>query len=505
MQSLRPSLAPLAVSLLLFGAPAQAEFALANVIQEAEALAAKPFDPPAPVPELLVNMPYDQFQSIRFRPDQSLWRGDGSKFQMMFFHPGLFFRNAVDVLVVDGETVTPLAFEKSWFDYPPKLAQDIPNDLGYAGINLTFPLTAPDVQNQFLSFAGASYFRGVGTEESFGLSGRGLALNTGLPVGEEFPLFRRFWLVKPAPDATQMTFYGLLDSKSVTGAYRFVATPGEPLVMQVEASLFFRKAVDQVGLAPLTSMFYHGENTDRPVGHWRPEVHDSDGLAIETGTGELVWRPIANPKRLSHSYFAVTNPRGFGLIQRDRRFSSYEDPEAHYQNRPNAWIVPKGDWGEGHVILVEIPTDAESNDNIVAFWTPKEPVKPGTRIDLAYEVQIGGARTPTHSGGFASATYVGAGDVIGGGNVEGTVRVLADFTGGDLPDLPANAPVTAVVNVSEGAELIHQTVFPVPENKGWRLSLLVRPPKDKPLEMRAFLKKDNASLTETWTYRVERP
>jgi glucans biosynthesis protein len=154
---------------------------------------------------------------------------------------------------------------------------------------------------------------------------------------------------------------------------------------------------------------------------------------------------------------------------------------------------------------VEIPTDNETNDNIVAFWTPKEPVQPGTRIDLAYEVQIGGGRTPTQSGGFASATYVGAGDVIGGGNVAGTVRVLADFTGGELPDLPANAPVTAVVNVSEGADLIHQTVFPVPENKGWRLSLLVKPPKDKPLEMRAFLKKDNASLTETWTYRVERP
>ena len=505
MQSLRLSLSTLALSLSLFGTPAHSEFDFSAVVQEAEALAGQPFAPPPMVPDLLVNLPYDQFQSIRFRPDQSLWRGDGSRFQIMFFHPGLYFRNAVDVLIADDQGVTPLGFEKSWFDYPPKLAQEIPNDLGYAGINLTYPLTAPDVQNQFLVFAGASYFRGVGRDESFGISGRGLALNTGLPIGEEFPLFRRFWLVKPAKDATQMTFYALLDSKSVTGAYRFVVTPGEPTVMAVDATLFFRKAVEQVGLAPLTSMFYYGENTDRPPAHWRPEVHDSDGLAIETGTGERVWRPLTNPRRLSHSYFAVTNPRGFGLIQRDRRFASYEDPEAHYQNRPNAWIVPKGDWGEGHVILVEIPTDKETNDNIAAFWTPKEKVQAGTRLDLSYEVHLGGPATPPQAGGLASATYAGAGDVIGGGDVEGTVRVLADFTGGELPDLPANAPVTAVVNLNDGAELIHQTVFPVPENKGWRLSLLVKPAKDRPLEMRAFLKKDNASLTETWTYRVERP
>jgi len=273
----------------------------------------------------------------------------------------------------------------------------------------------------------------------------------------------------------------------------------------VDATLFFRRGVSQVGLAPLTSMFFHGENTDRPPGHWRPEVHDSDGLAVETGTGERLWRPLTNPKRLSHSYFAVTNPRGFGLLQRDRRFCSYEDPEAHYQNRPNAWIVPKGDWGEGNVILVEIPTDTETNDNIVAFWTPKAEVKPGTRLDLSYEVHLGGAATPPQTGGLTSATYVGAGDVIGGGDVKGTVRVLADFTGGELPDLPANAPVTAMVNVNEGADLIHQTVFAVPENKGWRLSLLVKPPKNKPLELRAFLKMDSAILTETWTYRVEAP
>jgi len=201
----------------------------------------------------------------------------------------------------------------------------------------------------------------------------------------------------------------------------------------------------------------------------------------------------------------VNNPRGFGLIQRDRRFASYEDPEANYQNRPNAWVVPKGDWGEGHVILVEIPTDKGTNDNIAAFWTPEDKVEPGTRLSLSYEVHLGGPGTPRQMGGYASATYVGSGDVIGGGNVEGAERVLTDFTGGDLPDLPPNAPVTAVVNVNEGAELIHQTVFPVPENKGWRLSLLVKPPKDKPLELRAFLRKDNASLTETWAYRIEAP
>ena len=226
---------------------------------------------------------------------------------------------------------------------------------------------------------------------------------------------------------------------------------------------------------------------------------------METGSGERLWRPLTNPKRLSHSYFAVTNPRGFGLLQRDRRFASYADPEANYQNRPNAWIFPRATGARAMSSWWRTRTDKETNDNVVAFWTPKVEVKPGTRLDLSYEVHLGGGATPTQTGGFASATYVGFGDVIGGGDVKGTVRVLADFTGGELPGLPANAPVTAVVNVNEGAELIHQTVFPVPENKGWRLSLLVKPPKDKPLEMRGFLKMDSAILTETWTYRVEAP
>ena len=220
------------------------------MVQEAETLAGQAYTPPPATPELLVNLPYDQFQAIRFRPDQSLWRGDGSRFQMMFFHPGLYFRNPVDILVVDEQGATPLGFDKSWFDLPPKLAQEVPDDLGFAGIKFTYPLTAPDVQNQFMVFAGASYFRGVGRDESFGISGRGLALDTGLPVGEEFPLFRRFWLVKPGKDDSTMTFYALLDSKSVAGAYRFVLTPGSRRSWRWTPPCFFRRGVAQAVWRP---------------------------------------------------------------------------------------------------------------------------------------------------------------------------------------------------------------------------------------------------------------
>jgi periplasmic glucans biosynthesis protein len=262
----------------------------------------------------------------------------------------------------------------------------------------------------------------------------------------------------------------------------------------VKARLFERKRAKELGIAPLTTMFFYGEERPRPAGDWRPEVHDSDGLLIEAGTGEWIWRPLVNPERLLISYFELDNPRGFGLLQRDRDFRAYEDLEARYDLRPTAWITPVGSWGKGQVKLVAIPTQGEMNDNIVAYWIPKALPEVGQPIEVAYRIHFQSDDPIGASSGRAIATRVGTGDA------EGTKRVVVDFDGGALKRLPAGAPVTAVITVGGDGRPVQQSVFKNAVTGGWRLAFQVKPPKDKPLELRAFLQNDTDTLTETWSY-----
>ena len=83
--------------------------------------------------------------------------------------------------------------------------------------------------------------RASARDQVFGLSARGLAIDTAESWGEEFPWFREFWLVTPAPNAKELTIYALLDSPRVTGAYRFAVEPGEQTRVDVECRLFLRE------------------------------------------------------------------------------------------------------------------------------------------------------------------------------------------------------------------------------------------------------------------------
>ena len=233
-------------------------------------------------------------------------------------------------------------------------------------------------------FLGASYFRAVGKDEVFGLSARGLAIDTAESWGEEFPWFREFWLVTPAPNAKELTIYALLDSPSVTGAYKFVVAPGEPTTASVDSRLFPRKEIRKLGIAPLTSMFFHGEDTTRWFPDFRPEAHDSDGLLMHFATGEWIWRPLDNPRTLGVSGFQTENPKGFGLVQRDRDFDHYQDLETSAHRRPSAWIEPRQDWGAGRIETVSIPTNDDTNDNVVAYWVPEKPPRPGESGTYGY-------------------------------------------------------------------------------------------------------------------------
>lgn len=506
MRSGTELLTRLLLPFFLYTGQAQA-FEFAEVVERARALAGAKYQPPPEVPGFLRDLGYQDYQAIRFNPEASLWRNGDSRFQVMMVPPGNFFTHSVAVNEINDDGVQPIPIDKSAYSFPNEdLAKRIPANLGHAGFKLTYPLNGESEQNQFLVFAGASYFRGVGAGNGFGLSARGIAVNTGLPSGEEFPAFVEFWLERPGTGSDRMRVYGLLDGPSVSGAYRFDIQPGEITRMDVSAELFFRKAVDQPGLAPLTSMFYFGENTTRPHGEWRPQVHDSDGLLIhDQGRDEWLWRPLINPSRLSLSYLQVSRLGGFGLIQRDTGFHEFEDAEARYDLRPSAWVSPHQGWSEGEVVLVEIPTDSETNDNIVAFWKPAGGASEGEHRKLGYTLSFGGSNVAGQDTGRAVKTFVGDGNRIGGGNAENAYRMIVDFAGGGLDELAPDAAVVSEVSSgsgSEDAEIIEHFVEFIEANGNWRLSMLIRPGSGADPVFRGQLLLDGKPVTEVWSYSL---
>jgi periplasmic glucans biosynthesis protein len=485
------------ITILTTSLHAKEPFGFDSVADRAKKLAAEPFRAPPSIPEFLTRLSYDEYRDIRFETKRSLWRERGN-FQVQFVHPGLYYNYAVGINVVEGNEVRKLDFSPSLFTYGRnKFGDKIPADLGFAGFRIAFPLHRKGEFNHVMVFAGASYFRAVSKGEVFGLSARGVAIDTGLPNGEEFPFFKEFWLERPAPSAHEMKVHALLDSPSLTGAYSFTIQPGERTIVNVRARLFFRKPVKELGIAPLTSMFFFGEEKPRPPQDWRPEVHDSDGLLMHSGTGEWLWRPLGNPEKLRISYFEFNNPRGFGLLQRDRDFRNYQDLEARHELRPNAWVVPNGAWGRGIVKLVEIPSPNETNDNMVAYWLPRGLPPEGQPLDLVYRIYFDGNGPTDLLVGRVTATRIGAGDK------EDWKRFVVDFEGGKIKTLPDSAPVKAVVTLGQNGQLMQQNVARNAVTGSWRLAFQVKPEKGKPLEMRAYLQSGKDILTETWSYQLE--
>ena len=501
---LRPLAGLLCICLMASDVVAADTFGFDDVADKARELAGQGWSAPPAIPDFLRDIDYSRYQEIRFREERNLWRDSGSGFQVMLTPAGHHFSHAVKLHQIDDGQVQPIPFARDNFSYPSEeFAKRIPADLGYAGFRLTYPLRGPDINNQFLAFAGASYFRGVGRNDGFGLSARGVAIDTGLPSGEEFPAFIEFWLEKPTPEAEHMVVYGLLDGPSLTGAYRFTIDPGDHLSIDVQARLFFRSETELPGYAPLTSMFYYGENTLRPRGEWRPQAHDSDGLLVVSGdSGEWLWRPLINPTSLRMSYLQANDPKGFGLIQRDRDFRDFQDLEARYERRPSAWVKPREDWGKGSVVLVEIPTRSEVNDNIVAFWSPSDSPGAGETVDLTYTLTFGPPGISGHPTGMAMNTFVGDGNRVGGGNQQGAYRILVDFAGGPLDDIEAGADVVSHVSASESTEVLEHFVEYSEPTEQWRVSMLVRPPQEQTMALRAYLSRNGEPLTETWTYEL---
>jgi glucans biosynthesis protein len=475
-------------------------FDFATVVKRADRLAATPYQAPEAVPDWLVKITYDQWRDIRFKPDQALWRDQKLPFQVQFFHPGLFYNHTIKVNVVRHGHAAPVAFSPNMFDYGRNdFASKVPQNLGFAGLRIHAQIKTPDYYDEVIVFLGASYFRSLGRDQVFGLSARALAIDTAESWGEEFPYFREFWLVEPEPGAKSITLYALLDSPRVAGAYKLVITPGEQTTTHVDSQLFLRKEIAKLGIAPMTSMFFHGENTARWFNDFRPEVHDSDGLLVQFKTDEWLWRPLDNHRSLSLSGLTAEDPAGFGLVQRDRDFAAYQDLETDAERRPSAWVAPDGGWGKGRIELIEIPTNDEKNDNIVTFWVPDRKMQPGEPLAFSYTMSWYGDDPGRPPGGRVLATR------RDGGTIEGAQRIVIDFVGKELAAIPGDQVVRAVVTVAGGdaaAEIVDQHVVKNPFTGGWRLTFQVRPKQKEPIELRAYLDHGNTVLSETWSYAL---
>ncbi|MBZ9540340.1 glucan biosynthesis protein [Modicisalibacter tunisiensis] len=479
-----------------------------HVVERARKLADSDYQAPqSGLPAFLKELDHNTYSDIRFRPEHALWRDD-RLFEVQFFHPGFLYDNPVEMHVLKGGRIEDLAFDPGMFEYrgesaalKEKVEKIDPAKLGFAGLRLHYPVNTPDYKDEIAVFLGASYFRLVGRGQRYGLSARGLAVDTATQGGEEYPTFRAFWLVRPEPNASTMTLLALLDSPSVTGAYRFDVHAGRQTVVDVDARLFARQDVGKLGVAPLTSMFLHGENSLEDFDDYRPEAHDSDGLLMNTSSGQWIRRPLSNPPSLNVTQLRDTNPRGFGLMQQDRDFEHYLDLDAAYQRRPSLWVDPlEGDWGEGGVELVQIPTERTIHDNIISYWVPDTPFKAGQTRHYRYRLATRDATVPGETLGRAIRMRNGwAADPGQAEPPPHTLRrFIVDFRGGELDGLDASQPVQADLNVSQG-KVSDLRVRPLPDGDTWRAAFTLDP-QDASADMQLSLTLRGQRLTETWSY-----
>ncbi|MFC6639031.1 glucan biosynthesis protein [Sulfitobacter sediminilitoris] len=453
-----------------------------TVIRRAKEMATQPFAPRPLIPQSWRDLTYDQYRKIWFDSRNALWEGSDVPQRVDVFPPGLYFPQPVALYVVDNGAARPIAFDMAVFDTTDKFPDvKIDGTLGYSGLRLRAELEKKGIFQEYAVFQGASYFRGIGTGEIYGLSARGLALKTGDPMGEEFPDFTAFWLETPQPGSDTIILHALLDSPSCSGAYRFEITHGSVLEMKVAATLFARVDISHVGIAPLTSMFLFDDTMRDRFSDFRPAVHDSDGLLMHNGAGEVIWRPLANPKTLQISAFSDMGPRGFGLCQRKRRFSDFNDLEALYHDRPAVWITPGEDWGRGAVTLVEIPTDLEIYDNIVSYWRPSDLILAGSEHSMTYTLHWGA--DPVAATADVPVKVL---NTAMGGRPEGGQIIAIDFAASDR--VPQDLSTIETLVRSSTGTVTPGIVQRNPETGGPRLAFTFMPEDATLAEFRAQLR-----------------
>ncbi len=475
-------------------APAPGAFDGSTVRALARAVSQHPFARPdtrLPVP--VAHLDFDAYRGIRFRKERALWAGQNLRFTAEFLPRGFLFAERVDMFEVADGQAKPVPYDPDVFDYAdPKLK--VPDMLGYSGCRLHTPLNRPDYYDEVCVFQGASYFRAVARGQTYGLSARGLAIGTGDPKGEEFARFRAFWLERPQPGADAVVVHALLDTPSAAGAFRFTIRPGQSTIFDTESVLYPRVDIAESGIAPLTGMFDFDANNHARFDDWRPAAHDSDGLSFWTGGGEQIWRALDNPVDLQFTSFVDTNPRGFGMLQRKRAFADYQDLALDYQTRPSLFIEPVGAWGAGAVDLIELPSPNEVNDNIVAFWRPRDKLAKGGEYAFTYRMHWGWDGLPTELGRAVDTR-------IGAGADPPARQIKLPFAGAAGQGEAADPRPTLDIGASRGA-IRNVNGMPNPHVEGWRLIFELVPGGEKLVDLHArILNADSRPLTETWIYR----
>jgi len=473
-------------------------FSLDSVREIAHKLSQSPYqDADKPLPKEIDNLDYDAMRDIRWKDELTLWKDQNLPFQVKFSQRSGYLRSKITIFTIGPDGVKPFPYSSNDFDFGrTKLGSPLPPDTGFGAFRIHYAINTPKYLDEAIVFTGPSYFRSLAKGQVYGLSCRGLAINSGISgLTEEFPLFTTFWLEQPSPHATELTFYALLDSPSVTGAYEFKLRPGIETQAEVTATLYFRKTIDHLGIAPLTSMFWFGENTSNHFGDFRPEVHDSDGALIANGKGEWLWRPLENYPDIHFNSFQDEHPKGFGLLQRDRNFDHYQDLEVNYQLRPSCWVEPTGDWGKGAVNLVQLPIADETTDNIGLYWQPEKAPVGGEKMDLSYRLHwfMDDPQLPPLA--RVSATRVNHPT-----RLFPDPRIILDFIGPGIDGLGDADLPHPEVSATSGVPITDVQLMRNPYDHSLRVSFVI-PDKDKATELRCQLRsKDGAPFSEVWTY-----
>ncbi len=461
---------------------------------------------------------YDKYRQIEFRHDRALWAAAGLPFRTEFFHPGYIYHEPVRVNEFTASHTQPIRFVQDFFNYHSlNIGKQIPTDMGYAGFRVLSRLNANDRWDELGSFLGASYFRLLGKNLRYGESARGLALDCGeSDRPEEFPIFTDWWLGKPAStNDDSLHLFAILDSVSCCGAYEFYIRPGETTTASIRSVLYFRdtnnvaavsknkKPLKTIGLAPLTSMFWFGKNTERKFDDYRTEVHDSDGLLVHMGNGEVFFRPLDNPSTMRHQVFSAPSIKGFGLLQRERSFTAYQDSFNLYHQVPSVWVETDGNWGDGDLHLLELSTGYEGLDNIVAFWDPKNKPAPLTPFRFGYTLHWeGGAADLKRSPNRVVSTRIGP-----DAQFKGARQFVLDFDGPKFDKIPEDKPPVAVASCSAGAHIVDQFVMRNTFLGTWRVivKMMPKPDSHEAVDLRCTLQSGTNTVGETWVYQWSPP